>query len=59
MKAVFEQAYVKNLHGTHVKQGSSKMDLAEQLQQDIKNFRASSGAARADHDLVRLDGSAS
>ena len=46
MKAVFEQAYVKNLHGTHIKQGKSKMDMAEQLKQDIKDFRVSSGAAR-------------
>src|SRR4029453_16568307 len=31
MPGVFEPAYVKKLHGTFVKQGKNKMDLAEQL----------------------------
>lgn len=47
MKAVFHQDYVKKLHGTHVKQGESKMDLAEQLMEDIANVKKRSGAARA------------
>jgi len=46
MKAVFEQAWVKNLHGEHVKKGSSKMDLAEQLMEDIKRFKADNGCDR-------------
>src|SRR5262249_47479534 len=29
MKGVFDPAYVKRLHGTHVKTGGSKMDQAE------------------------------
>ncbi len=46
MKAVFEQAYVKKLHGDHVKQGGSKMDLAEQLMEDIRRFKADNGCER-------------
>src|SRR5271156_1330509 len=39
MKAVFDQNYVKNLHGTHVKKGKTKFDLAEQLREDIRSFK--------------------
>jgi len=39
MKAVFDQRYVKRLNGTHVKQGADKMRLAEQLMEDIENFK--------------------
>jgi myo-inositol-1-phosphate synthase len=39
MTAVFEQEYVKKLHGTHVKTGKSKADLAEQVVADIEGFR--------------------
>jgi len=39
MKAVFDQAYVKRLNGTHIKQGANKMELAEQLITDIKEFK--------------------
>jgi myo-inositol-1-phosphate synthase len=39
MKAVFDQNYVKNLHGTHVKRGKTKFDLAEQLREDIRTFK--------------------
>ena len=39
MKAVFDQNYVKNLHGTHVKKGKTKFDLAEQLREDIRQFK--------------------
>jgi myo-inositol-1-phosphate synthase len=39
MKAVFDQSYVKNLHGTHVKKGKNKFDLAQQLRQDIRDFK--------------------
>jgi myo-inositol-1-phosphate synthase len=46
MKAVFEQEWVKRLDGPNVKKGGSKMDKAEMLMQDIKDFRKSSGAAR-------------
>lgn len=38
MPAVFEQDYVKNLHGDHLKAGASKMDLADQIVDDILHF---------------------
>ena len=39
MKAVFDQRYVKRLNGIHVKQGQNKMELAQQLMDDIENFK--------------------
>ena len=39
MPAVFEQTYVKRLTGSHVKHGKSKMELAEQVRADIRNFK--------------------
>lgn len=39
MKAVFDQKYVKKLHGTWVKKGANKMELAEQVMEDIENFK--------------------
>ena len=39
MKAVFDQKYVKKLSGTWVKQGKTKMDLAQQLIEDIQSFK--------------------
>jgi myo-inositol-1-phosphate synthase len=39
MKAVFDQRYVKRLNGLHVKQGANKMELAEQLIEDINQFK--------------------
>jgi myo-inositol-1-phosphate synthase len=39
MKAVFDQRYVKRLNGLHVKQADNKMALAEQLIEDIENFK--------------------
>jgi myo-inositol-1-phosphate synthase len=47
MKAVFDQNYVKKLHGTYVKQGKTKMDLAEQLMDDIESVKKEFGASRA------------
>ena len=46
MPAVFEQSFVKNLHGENVKRGKNKMDLAEQLMDDVKKFKKRSGAER-------------
>jgi len=43
---VFDHEYVKRLNGTHIKQGSTKFDLAQQVIADIEAFRAASGAAR-------------
>jgi myo-inositol-1-phosphate synthase len=39
MPAVFDSYYVKRLHGTHVKTGKNKLDLAEQLRADIRTFK--------------------
>ena len=39
LPAVFDQYYVKRLHGTHVKKGKNKSDLAEQVRADIQAFR--------------------
>jgi len=43
MPAVFEQNYVKRLTGTNVKSGKNKMELAEQLIEDISRFKAENG----------------
>ncbi|MGC9222887.1 MAG: inositol-3-phosphate synthase [Terracidiphilus sp.] len=39
MPAVFDSYYVKRLHGTHVKKGKNKMDLAQQVIADIRAFK--------------------
>jgi myo-inositol-1-phosphate synthase len=44
--AVFEQKFVKNLHGEHVKKGRTKMDLAQQVMDDMRGFKKRTGAAR-------------
>jgi myo-inositol-1-phosphate synthase len=46
MTAVFEQAWVKNLNGPNLKKGTSKMDLAEQLMEDIRRFKADNDCDR-------------
>ncbi|MCE9576849.1 MAG: inositol-3-phosphate synthase [Deltaproteobacteria bacterium] len=46
MKAVFEQKWVKKLTGPNVKTGTSKMDLAEQVMEDIRQFKAKNGCDR-------------
>jgi len=45
-KAVFDHKYVKKIDGPNVKKGKNKMDLAEQLRDDIRKFKKSSGASR-------------
>ncbi|HET9011016.1 MAG TPA: inositol-3-phosphate synthase, partial [Gemmatimonadaceae bacterium] len=40
MPAVFENKYVTRINGTNVKKGKTKRDLAEQLRQDIRDFKA-------------------
>jgi myo-inositol-1-phosphate synthase len=40
MPAVFDQKYVSRIAGTNVKKGKTKRDLAEQLRQDIRDFKA-------------------
>src|SRR5438270_11407521 len=44
--AVFDHNYVKKIYGPNVKKGKSKMDLAEQVRQDMRAFKKSSGASR-------------
>ena len=46
MPAVFEQNYVKRLHGENVKAGKNKMELAEQLIDDIARFKSENGCDR-------------
>ena len=45
-KAVFDKNYVKKLDGPNVKKGKNKMELAEQVRDDIREFKQSSGADR-------------
>jgi len=40
MPAVFDNKYVTRLTGTNVKKGKTKRDLAEQLRQDIRDFKS-------------------
>ena len=53
LPAVFDQYYVKRLHGTHVKKGKNKRDLAEQVRADIQALQKDRRSRR--DDLVRLD----
>jgi len=46
MKAVFDQNYVKRLHGTHVKDGATRWDLTEQVREDIREFKKANGCER-------------
>jgi len=46
MKAVFDQKYVKNLSGPNVKKGTTKMDLAQKLIEDIDNFKRENNLKR-------------
>ena len=39
MKAAFDQSYVKNLHGPNIKKAKTKLDLAEQIRDDIRDFK--------------------
>jgi len=45
-KAVFSSDYVKKLHGTYVKQGANKLELAQQLIDEIQQFKAEHGINR-------------
>src|SRR5579859_2002522 len=44
--AVFDHNFVKLIDGPNVKKGKNKMDLAEQVRADIRDFKKTSGAAR-------------
>ena len=47
MKAVFDQEYVKRINGPNVKEGGNKMDKAEMLMDDIRNFQETNGVSRS------------
>jgi myo-inositol-1-phosphate synthase len=47
MKAVFDQNYVRKLHGDHVKKGNNKYDYAQMLIEDIQTFRKENNCERA------------
>src|SRR5436305_3669446 len=40
MPAVFDNKYVTRINGSNIKKGKTKRDLAEQLRQDIRDFKA-------------------
>jgi myo-inositol-1-phosphate synthase len=44
--AVFDQRYVRRLMGPHVKAGTNKYDLAQQLMEDIETFQGRHGVTR-------------
>ena len=46
MSAVFDRRYVKRLDGPNVKKGKNKKDLAEQLVEDMRRFKAEHGCDR-------------
>jgi len=46
MSAVFDRHYVKRLDGPNVKKGKNKKDLAEQLIDDMRRFKAANGCSR-------------
>ena len=46
MKAVFNRDYVKNLDGKHLKTGKTKYDLAQQVREDIRNFKKEKNLSR-------------
>ncbi len=39
MRAVFDQEYVKRLHGTYIKKAETKWEYAQMLMEDISNFK--------------------
>jgi myo-inositol-1-phosphate synthase len=47
MPAVFSPDHVRRLHGTHVKQGTTKLELGEQLREDIRRFLRQNDCSRA------------
>ena len=57
MKAVFDQNFVKRLNGPNVKTGGTKMDYAEAVMDDIRQFwEEDRRGMRHGHDLVWLHG---
>jgi myo-inositol-1-phosphate synthase len=46
MPGVFDQNFVKRLHGTHVRPDASRWVLTEQLREDIRRFKAENACER-------------
>jgi myo-inositol-1-phosphate synthase len=46
MPAVFDRRYVKRLDGPNVKKGKNKKDLADQVIEDMRRFKAENNCAR-------------
>ncbi|MCX8174879.1 MAG: inositol-3-phosphate synthase [Candidatus Micrarchaeota archaeon] len=46
MRAVFDPSFVKNISGPNIKKAKSKLELASQLRQDIRNFRREKRCSR-------------
>ncbi|MBC8035531.1 MAG: inositol-3-phosphate synthase, partial [Chitinophagaceae bacterium] len=46
MKAVFDKTFVKNLDGTYIKEAATKWDLANEVMEDIENFKEQNGVDR-------------
>ncbi len=46
MKAVFDQNFVKKLHGTYVKEAKTKYDYAQHLIADVENFKKTNNLDR-------------
>ncbi|SVE45927.1 uncharacterized protein METZ01_LOCUS498781, partial [marine metagenome] len=46
MKAIFDRNYVRRLEGSHVKQASTKWDLAQMAREDIQRFKSDNGLDR-------------
>src|SRR5258706_379869 len=46
MAAVFDQEYIRNIHGPNLKEARSKMDKAEMLMDDIREFQKANNVAR-------------
>ncbi len=47
MKAVFDQSYIQNLHGTNVKEADTKWELARMLMDDMEEFIQANDCTRA------------
>ncbi len=46
MRAVFDQKFVKRLNGPNVMSGGSKMEYAERVMEDIRQFKQRTGVSR-------------
>lgn len=46
MTAAFDQYYVKRLEGNHAKQGRTKLEIAQQIRKDMRDFKERNGCDR-------------